>query len=95
MSIVLSPIGVRRGFVETVAAPERLGNLGGKTLGLLDNGKPKADLLEERIEELLRERAGVERVVRRRKLSAQEPAAGETLNALAEGSDFVVNGLGD
>jgi len=95
MSIVLSPMGVEQRFAETVSSPPRLASLSGKRLGMLDNGKPKADVLEGRIDELLRERFDIPSVVRRRKLTAQEPAAIEDLIALAEGVDLVVNGLGD
>lgn len=95
MGIVLSPRGVSRCFAESVSSPVRFGSLGGKRLGMLDNGKPKADVLQARLEELFRERVGIASVVRRRKLSAQEPAVTGDLIALAEGSDLVVNGLGD
>jgi hypothetical protein len=95
MITVLSPLGVGRRFAETVSPPNRFGNLASKRLGLLDNGKPKADLLESRIEELFRERFGVAQVIRRRKVSAQQPAPAEDLIELANSADLVINGLGD
>ncbi len=93
--IVLSPEGKAQAFAERVAALPRFANLNGKVVGLLDNSKPNADKLEERFAELLRERLDVAKVVRRRKLTAQQGAPKEYLDELAAQADFILSGLGD
>ena len=93
--IILSPEGKAQTFAERVAALPRFANLNGKVVGLLDNSKPNADKLEERFAELLRERLDVAKVVRRRKLTAQQGAPKEYLDELAAQADFILSGLGD
>jgi hypothetical protein len=93
--IVLSPEGKARKSSQRVAALPRFSDLNGKTVGLLDNSKPNADKLEERFAELLRERLDVAKVVRRRKLTAQQGAPKEYLDQLAAEADFILSGLGD
>ncbi|HEY7166843.1 MAG TPA: hypothetical protein VIB79_19920 [Candidatus Binatia bacterium] len=93
--IVLSPEGKARMSSQRVAALPRFSDLNGKTVGLLDNSKPNADKLEERFAELLRERLDVAKVVRRRKLTAQQGAPKEYLDQLAAEADFILSGLGD
>ena len=93
--IILSPEGRLRPASEQVARAQALLDLNGKVLGVLDNGKPKGDLLAARFEELLRERYDISRVVRRTKISAQQSALKEHLAALAAEADFIINGLGD
>jgi hypothetical protein len=73
----------------------RVESLEGKTLGFLHNFKPNADLVLERLEEVLRERFAVHAVVRRRKLNAASGAPPEVLAELAEQCDLVINGVGD
>ena len=93
--IILSPEGRLRPASEQVARAQALLDLNGKVLGVLDNGKPKGDLLAARFEELLRERYDIFRVVRLTKISAQQSALKEHLAALAAEADFIINGLGD
>ena len=93
--IVLSPEGKAPMAVARLAALPRFPDLRGKVIGLLDNSKPNADKLEERFEQLLRERFGVASVVKRRKLTAQQGAPKEYLDELAAQADFVLSGLGD
>ena len=93
--IILSPEGRPRPAAEQVAHAQTLLDLNGKVLGVLDNGKPKGDLLAARFEELLRERYHISRVVRRTKISAQQSAPKEHLTDLAAEADFIINGLGD
>ncbi len=93
--IVLNPEGKARTASQRVAALPRFPDLNGKTVGLLDNSKPNADKLEERFAELLRERLDVAKVVRRRKLTAQQGAPKEYLDELAAEADFILSGLGD
>jgi hypothetical protein len=93
--IILSPEAKPRPSTEKVAAAQTLLDLNGKVLGVLDNGKPKGDVLAARLEELLRERYKIARVVRRSKISAQQAAPKQHLVDLAAEADFIINGLGD
>jgi hypothetical protein len=78
-----------------VAPLPQFADLRGKTIGLLDNSKPNADKLEERLAERLKERLGVKNVIIRRKITAQAGAPKEYLDELAAQADFVLSGLGD
>jgi len=93
--IVLSPEGRAQASAARVASLPRFTDLRGKVVGLLDNSKPNADKLEERFEQLLRERFGVAGVVRRRKITAQQGAPKPYLDQLAAQADFILSGLGD
>ncbi|HZD41797.1 MAG TPA: hypothetical protein VE131_13825 [Terriglobales bacterium] len=93
--IVLNPEGKARISGERVAALPRFADLSGKVVGFLDNSKPNADKLEERFEELLKERCGIAGVVKRRKISAQQGALKQDLDDLAAKADLVITGLGD
>ena len=93
--IVLSPEGKAQTSAARVASLPRFADLRGKVVGLLDNSKPNADKLEERFEQLLRERFGVADVVRRRKITAQQGAPKPYLDQLAAQADFILSGLGD
>ena len=93
--IILNPEGKAQTCATRVASLPRFADLNGKVVGLLDNSKPNADKLEERFAELLRERLDVAKVVRRRKLTAQQGAPKEYLDELAAQADFILSGLGD
>jgi hypothetical protein len=93
--IVLSPEGKAQIAAAKVRALPRFPNLRGKVVGLLDNSKPNADKLAERLADLLRENYGVAGVISRRKLSAQQGAPKHYLDELAAQADFVLSGLGD
>lgn len=93
--IVLSPEGKAPTSASRVAAVPRFSDLRGKVVGLLDNSKPNADKLQERMAQLLKERVGVAGVVTRRKLTAQQGAPKQYLDELAAQADFVLSGLGD
>ena len=67
--------------------------LKGRRVGLLDNGKANADVLLERVAELLRGRHGVESFVRRRKATSTRGAT--FLPELARDIQVVVNAVGD
>ncbi len=71
----------------------RVADLAGVRIGLLDNGKPNADLLLDHIQESLRERFGIAQVVRRRK--SRVGLVAEYLDELAAQCDVVVNGVAD
>ena len=93
--IVLNPEGKAQISAARVAQLPRFADLSGKVVGLLDNSKPNADKLGERFAELLRERLDVAKVVRRRKITAQQGAPKEYLDELAAQADFILSGLGD
>jgi len=93
--IVLSPEGKAQTSVMRMAALPRFLDLHAKIVGLLDNSKPNADKLQERLAELLKERVGVSGVVARRKITAQQGAPKQYLDELAAQADFVLSGLGD
>ena len=90
---VLSPVGeVRRRVLTAPALPR---DLGGKTIGFLDNTKPNFDKLVADMAGLLRERFGVKAIVHRRKANASTPAAPEILAELAKACDLVLAGSAD
>lgn len=93
--IVLSPEGKAQTSAAKIASVPRFASLKGKTVGVLDNSKPNADKLAERLAELLKERYGVANVITRRKLTAQQGAPKKYVEELADQADFVLAGLGD
>jgi hypothetical protein len=93
--IILSPEGKTQTSAARVAALPQFSDLRGKTVGLLDNSKPNADKLAERLATLLKERYGVANVITRRKITAQQGAPKEYLDELASQADFILSGLGD
>lgn len=93
--IVLSPEGKAQTSAAKIASVPRFTSLKGKTVGVLDNSKPNADKLAERLAELLKERYGVANVITRRKLTAQQGAPKKYVEELADQADFVLAGLGD
>jgi hypothetical protein len=93
--IVLSPEGKAQASAAKVAGLPRFTDLRGKVVGLLDNSKPNADKLAERLAELLKEKYGVASVISRRKLTAQQGAPKQYLDELAAQADIVLSGLGD
>jgi hypothetical protein len=93
--IVLSPEGKAQTSAAKIAGLPQFGDLRGKVVGLLDNSKPNADKLAERLAELLKEKYGVASVISRRKLTAQQGAPKQYLDELAAQADIVLSGLGD
>ncbi len=93
--IVLSPEGKAKSSAAKIASIARFTSLQGKTIGVLDNSKPNADKLAERLAVLLQERYGVAKMITRRKLTAQQGAPKQYIEELAAQADFVLAGLGD
>lgn len=93
--IVLSPEGKAKSSAAKIAPVARFTSLQGRIIGVLDNSKPNADKLAERLAALLRERYGVAKVITRRKLTAQQGAPKQYIEELAAQTDFVLAGLGD
>jgi len=94
MSPLIDPIG------KSAEAPSKLSlrkfsGLDGKTIGLLDNGKPNADRVLDAIAELLQERYQVKEVVRRHKGNVSLPAPATIMEDLIEKSDVIIAGVGD
>ena len=94
---VLSPIAARRSRPVPLAA--RPTDLRGKVLGLLDNGKPNADLLVATIGDILAAQYSLGRVVKCSKREASLGAAGPLPDALRARwvgrCDLVLNAIGD
>jgi hypothetical protein len=76
-----------------IAPPPRLGELKGKVIGFLHNGKPNADILLARLADLLREKHALAQARIRSKPRVTEPA--EFIEELAGECHGVVNALGD
>lgn len=91
--LVLDPTA--KANVPEIEMAPRVDTLEGKVVGFLDNGKPNANLLLERIEELLSTRFQFKEVVRRRKPDAASGASHFLIEELAEKCDLVINGVGD
>ena len=88
---VLNPCGAQpRRF--TPLAP-RPGGLAGRSIGILDNSKPNARVLLERLAELLSARAGTASVRTWRKPTAAQPA--ECLDEMARSVEVVLTGSAD
>ena len=71
----------------------RKASLSGLTIGVLDNGKPNAGALMDRVAELLAARTGAAGVRGWSKPSAARPA--EILDDIAKGADVVLTGSAD
>jgi len=93
--IILSPEGKAQTSAPRVAGVPQFSDLRGKTIGLLDNSKPNADRLTERLAELLKQRYGAADIIRRRKITAQQGAPKQYLDELASKADLILSGLGD
>lgn len=88
---LLIPTGSITPVVKALAP--RSGSLTGLRLGLLDNSKPNAGALLERLGELLAARAGLSRVRTWRKPGSAQPA--EVLDEIAGSVDLVATGSAD
>lgn len=93
--IVFSPEGKAKRSSSKLAGVPKFPDLRGKVIGILDNSKPNADKLAERLADQLQERYGAASVISRRKLTAQQGAPKQYLDELAAQADFVLSGLGD
>lgn len=91
---VLSPVGQTKAVDRELPIAAPVSTLDGKVVGFLDNSKPNNDLLQARLEEMLREHFAVAGVVRQRKPSAQQGAPAASFAEL-DRADVVINGIGD
>jgi hypothetical protein len=71
-----------------------LTTLDGKTIGLLNNTKVKADYILDAVESLLRERYAVKDVVRVTKETFSRPMSDEIARDMASRCDVVVTAIG-
>jgi len=78
-----------------VPLANRVPTLEGRVVGLLDNSKAGTRPFLDRVEELLRSRHGVARIIRYDKRAAALPMADETLEAAGRECDVVINGIAD
>ncbi len=93
MIYVANPTAARPAARRGEAAPALPGSLAGLRLGVLDNGKPQADLLLQVVREALAGHFALGETVGERKIkTAAVPAT--ALEHLAE-CGLVINGLGD
>jgi len=88
---VLSPLGTAAGGIKPLA--RRRGSLRGCRIGILDNGKPNADVLLGRVAELLVERVGAGPITFWRKPGASHPAT--VIDEVVASSDAVLTGSAD
>lgn len=88
---VLIPLAARATGAKRLAPRPR--SLRGCRVGILDNGKPNADVLLGRVAELLVERAGAGPVRWWRKPAAAYPAT--AIEAIVAGADVVLTGSAD
>ncbi len=92
MSTLVNPLDERSGDRQSPAP--RLDNLEGKTLALLDISKPRGKEFLDRLEQLLKERYGVSKVIREIKPTYTKPAPGALLERLGF-VDGVIEALAD
>lgn len=69
--------------------------LAGKTVGFIDNAKPNFHHLVDDLAELLVQRYGVAKVVKRAKRGPSMPAAKDVVDELVAQCDLVITGSGD
>lgn len=79
---------------QTTRSP-RLDGLDGKTLGLLNNGKPHFDLFLADLEKLLRAEYPSIEIVQRMKPVVPRPVPKDMFTELAQKCDAVITGIGD
>ncbi len=88
---VLSPIGVNR--VEGRPVSDRVATLNGLVVGILNNGKPNSELLQQEVTALLSGRFQLAGTVKKFKPHASIGAKG--LDVFAREVQVVINAIGD
>ena len=92
MSTLVNPLDERAQALQSPAP--RLDSLEGKTLALLDISKPRGKEFLDRLEEILKKRYGVSRIVREVKPTYTKPAPEALLDRLGF-VDGVIEALAD
>ncbi|HVN98395.1 MAG TPA: hypothetical protein VMT62_18350 [Syntrophorhabdaceae bacterium] len=92
---VLSPAGVLPASKCQVSS--RIGDLNGKVICIVDNGKPNFDVYVKRVEELLRQKYNLAQVIHVKKghLGSSNPTPQDRLDELARTCHAVISGIGD
>ena len=90
---IYAPDGPTGGEEVALAASPAV--LSGRRLAVLDNGKPGADVLMERVASRLAERTGVAYAGTYRKETSGKPCAPDLLEEIAAAADLVVTGTAD
>ncbi|OGA38929.1 MAG: hypothetical protein A3G24_12355 [Betaproteobacteria bacterium RIFCSPLOWO2_12_FULL_62_13] len=79
--------------------PQQLGRtldgLTGKVVGFIDDSKPNFNHLVDDLAELLVNRYGASKVIKRRKRVSSHPASDTVITELVEQCDMVITGSGD
>jgi len=91
---ILDPTGATDAAANSALAP-RLATLRGKTLGLLDNGKPNGAALLTEFGRVLRERHGVKDVLMFTKPYFGTPVEPTQTQRIFEECDFAITAIGD
>jgi hypothetical protein len=91
--IILSPKGSDADRSIPLVPP--IGDVGGRVVGIIDNGHHNGTPVLEAIREILLDRHGASRVVLRRKPWISRPAPEELVNELRGTCDVVIAGVGD
>ena len=91
--VLLDPTARPRVSEEQIAS--RVNDLNGKVICFLNNGKPNADILLGRIEEVLSQQFKFSQVIRQNKGSVSRAAPEALVEELAGKCDVVVNAIGD
>ena len=92
---VLSPAGVSPPSKNQVST--RMGNMTGKVICIVDNGKPNFDIYVERMEELLRRKYNLAEVIHIKKghLGSSNATPPNRVDELATKCHAVISGIGD
>jgi hypothetical protein len=89
---IMSPLGAIA--TENHRIADRGGNLQGKKLVLVSNGKPNTTLLLDGLEVRMRHHYPLKEIIRVTKGNPARPCDDVQLQ-MAKGGDFVINGVGD
>ena len=95
MAELLSPSGSSPSEKNRVSP--RIGDLNGKVIGIVDNGKPNFDIYVGRMEELLRQKYSLAEVIHVKKghLGSSNPVPPDRVDDLAKRCHAVISGIGD
>ena len=91
---LLDPTGTSKASKTASLAPRRVLDLNGKTVGLLNNTKVKADYILDAVADLLQERYAVKEFVRRTKQTFSRPMADDLAEEMAKQCDVVITAVG-
>ena len=89
---VLSPVGERRAVEVKAEKVSLLPTLKEKIVGIVDNGIGKS--YWARVEELLKDKAKVTDIIRRKKIHMNQPSPLEIIDEIASKCDAVIVGVG-